>query len=55
MGNDNRVVVSYKFSDFQGCVGGHIVVMEPVVVAPKFWSFSSQSELTVVLGGINSQ
>jgi hypothetical protein len=28
-------------SGFQGCVGGHIVVMEPVVVAPKFRSFLS--------------
>jgi hypothetical protein len=27
---------------FQGCVGGHVVMMkEPVVVVPKFWSFSS--------------
>jgi hypothetical protein len=43
MGNDNHVVVSHKLCGFQGRVGGHVVViMEPVVVAPKFWSFSSQ-------------
>jgi hypothetical protein len=42
MGNDNHVVVSHKLFDFQGCVGGCIVVMkEPVVVVPKFQSFSS--------------
>jgi hypothetical protein len=42
MGNDNHVVVSHRLCCFQGRVGGHIVVMkEPVVVAPKFWSFSS--------------
>jgi hypothetical protein len=41
MGNDNRVVVSYKLCGFQGCMGKHIVVMkEPVVVAPEFRSFS---------------
>jgi hypothetical protein len=39
MGNDNPVV-SHKPCGFQGHVGGHLVVMkEPVVVAPKFWSF----------------
>jgi hypothetical protein len=42
MGNDNHVVVSHKFWGFQGCAGGRIVMMkEPVVVAPKFWSFLS--------------
>jgi hypothetical protein len=42
MGNDNHVVVSHKLCGFQGCVGGRVVVMkEPVVVAPKFRSFSS--------------
>jgi hypothetical protein len=42
VGNDNHVVVSYKLCGFQGSVGRHIFVMkEPVVVAPKFKSFSS--------------
>jgi hypothetical protein len=42
MGNDNHVAVSHKLRGFQGHVGGRIVVMkEPVVVAPKFRSFSS--------------
>jgi hypothetical protein len=41
MGNDNRVVVSYKLCGFQGCLGRRDVVMEPVVVVPKFRSFSS--------------
>jgi hypothetical protein len=42
MRNDNHVVVSHKLCGFQGHVGGHTVMMkEPVVVAPKFWSFSS--------------
>jgi hypothetical protein len=42
MRNDNHVVVSHKLCGFQGCVGGHVVVMKkPVVVAPKVWSFSS--------------
>jgi hypothetical protein len=42
MGNDNDIVVSHKFCGFQGYVDGHIVMMKvPVVVAPKFWSFSS--------------
>jgi hypothetical protein len=40
MGNNNHVV-SHKLCGFQGCVGRHIVVMKkPVVVAPKFRSFS---------------
>jgi hypothetical protein len=44
MGNDNHVAVSHKHCGFQGCVGRHIVVTkEPVVVAPKFQSFSSHS------------
>jgi hypothetical protein len=35
-------VVSCKLCGFQGRVGGRIVVMkEPVLIAPKFWSFSS--------------
>jgi hypothetical protein len=38
MGNNNHVV-SHNFSGFQGHVGRHVVMMkEPVVVAPKFWS-----------------
>jgi hypothetical protein len=42
MGNDNHVVVSYKRCGFQGRVGGRVVMIkEPVVVAPKFPSFSS--------------
>jgi hypothetical protein len=42
MGNDNRVVVSHKLCGFQEHVGGHVAVMkEPVVVVPKFRSFSS--------------
>jgi hypothetical protein len=41
MGNNNHVVVSQILCGFQGCVGGRIVVMkEPVVVEPKFQSFS---------------
>jgi hypothetical protein len=41
MGNDKHVVVSHKLCGFQGCVGGHVVVMkEPVEVAPKFQPFS---------------
>jgi hypothetical protein len=41
MGNDNHVVISHKVCGFQGRVGRHVVMMkEPVVVAPKFWSFS---------------
>jgi hypothetical protein len=40
MGNDNHVV-SHKLCGFQGRVGGFIVMMkEPVLVAPEFWSFS---------------
>jgi hypothetical protein len=47
-------------------VGGRVVVIEPVVVTPNFPPFSShiisqasqnvtvKSELTIVLGGINS-
>jgi hypothetical protein len=42
MGNDNHVLVSHKLRGFQGCGGGRVVVMmEPVVVAPKFRYFSS--------------
>jgi hypothetical protein len=42
MGNDNCVVDSHKLCGFQECVGGHIVMMkEPVVVAPNFWSLLS--------------
>jgi hypothetical protein len=40
MGNDNHVA-SHKLCGFQGRVDGRVVVMEPVVVEPKFWSFSS--------------
>jgi hypothetical protein len=41
MGNDNYVVVSHKLCGFQGCVGGRVFMMkEPLVVAPKFRSFS---------------
>jgi hypothetical protein len=41
MGNDNHVVVSHKRCGLQGSVGGCVVVMkEPVVVAPNFWSSS---------------
>jgi hypothetical protein len=40
MGNEKRVIVSHKLCGFQGRVGGRIV-MEPVVVAPKFPSFLS--------------
>jgi hypothetical protein len=40
MGNNNHVAVSHKLYGFQGRVGGRIVMMEPVVVAPKFQSFS---------------
>jgi hypothetical protein len=35
MGNNNHVVVSHKIYGFQGRAGWNIVVMEPVVVAPK--------------------
>jgi hypothetical protein len=42
LGNDNHVVVSHKLCGFKGCVGGRVAMMkEPVVVAPKFRSFSS--------------
>jgi hypothetical protein len=41
MGNDNHVDVSHKLCGFQGCLGGQVVVMEPVVFAPKFQAFSS--------------
>jgi hypothetical protein len=41
MGNDNYVVVSHKLCGFQRHVDRRTVVMEPVVVAPKFLSFSS--------------
>jgi hypothetical protein len=42
MGNDNHVVVSRKLCGFQGHVGERIMMMmEPVVVVPKFQSFSS--------------
>jgi hypothetical protein len=41
-GNDNRVAVSHKPCGFQGRMGGRVVMMkEPVMVAPKFRSFSS--------------
>jgi hypothetical protein len=41
MGNDNHVGCLFV-SGVQGRVGGCVVVMkEPVVVVPKFWSFSS--------------
>jgi hypothetical protein len=40
MGNDNQVV-SQKLYGFQGRVSGHVVMKEPVVVAPMFQSFSS--------------
>jgi hypothetical protein len=47
MGNKNHVVVvvvGHKVCCFQGCLGRHIVMMkEPVVVAPKFQSFSSHT------------
>jgi hypothetical protein len=42
MGNNNHVVLSHKLCVFLGCVDGRIVMMqEPAVVVPKFWSFSS--------------
>jgi hypothetical protein len=41
MGNDNHVVVSHKPFGFNGHVGGHVLKKEPVVVLPKFRSFSS--------------
>jgi hypothetical protein len=41
MRNDNHVVVSHKLCGFQGCVGRHVVMKEPVVVSPKFRSFLS--------------
>jgi hypothetical protein len=45
MGNNNHVV-SHKLCGFQGCVGWRIVVMKgPVVVVPKFCSFSSTFSL----------
>jgi hypothetical protein len=41
MGNDNHVVVRHKLCGFQGHVGVRVVmVKEPLVVAPKFRSFS---------------
>jgi hypothetical protein len=40
MRNNNQIVVSHKLCGFQGCVCGQVVMMEPVVVAPKFKSFS---------------
>jgi hypothetical protein len=40
IGNDNRVVLSHKLCGFQGRVGWHVVMKEPVVVAPKCQSFS---------------
>jgi hypothetical protein len=40
MGNNNHVV-SHKLYAFYGRVAGHIMMKEPIVVAPKFWSFSS--------------
>jgi hypothetical protein len=41
MGKDNLVAVCLKLFGFQGRVGRRIIVMkEPVVVAPKFRSFS---------------
>jgi hypothetical protein len=40
MRNHNDVV-RHKLSGFQGCEGGCIVIKEPVVVAPKFQSYSS--------------
>jgi hypothetical protein len=41
MGNDNHVVVSHELCGFQELVGRCVVVMmEPVVVAPKFQFFS---------------
>jgi hypothetical protein len=39
MGNDNHIVVSHKVCGFQGRMGGRIVMMEPVVFAPKFGCF----------------
>jgi hypothetical protein len=41
MGNYNHFVVSQKLCGFQGYVGGCVVVMEAVVVAPKVQSLSS--------------
>jgi hypothetical protein len=44
MGNNNNVVVSHKPCGFQGRVGGRtVMIKEAVVVAPKFWSFSSHN------------
>jgi hypothetical protein len=40
IGNDNHVV-GHKLCGFQWSVGGRVVMKEPVVVAPKFRSFSS--------------
>jgi hypothetical protein len=40
VGNDNSVVVSHILCGFHGHVGGRNILMEPVVVAPKFQSFS---------------
>jgi hypothetical protein len=41
MQNDNHVIVSHELCGFEGRVGGRVVMMkEPVVVAPKFRSFS---------------
>jgi TRAP-type mannitol/chloroaromatic compound transport system permease small subunit len=39
MGNDNHVVVSHKLCGFQGHVSGNVVMIETVVVMPKFQSF----------------
>jgi hypothetical protein len=67
MGTNSHIVVSHKLCGFQGFVGGRVVMMEPVVVAPKFRAFSShilspasqnitiKSELTTVLEGTNSR
>jgi hypothetical protein len=42
MGNDSHVVVSHELCGFQARVGGRVVMMkEPIMVAPKFRSFSS--------------
>jgi hypothetical protein len=41
MGKDNSVFVTHKPYDFQGHVGGRVVLMkESVVAAPKFRSFT---------------
>jgi hypothetical protein len=41
MGNDNHIVVRHKLCGFHGHVDGHVDMMEPAVVAPKFRSFMS--------------